>query len=143
MKPPPFGYARPASVEEATSLLADLGSDAKVLAGGQSLVPLLNFRLVRPTYLVDVNDLPELATLVCAEGLSVGALARHRMVEVAPPLQASPWTAFGEGMRLVGHLPIRVRGTVGGRLAHADPSAELPLLMVTFGGAVVAQSSST
>jgi CO/xanthine dehydrogenase FAD-binding subunit len=141
MKPPPFGYARPDSVAEATSLLRDLGSEAKVLAGGQSLVPLLNFRLAQPTYLVDVNGLTGLGDVDCESGLAVGALTRHRSLERNPGLRLAPWTAFAEGIRMVGHLPVRVRGTVGGSLAHADPSAELPLLATTFGGAVTAESA--
>lgn len=141
MKPPPFGYARPSTPGEVTALLRDLGPDAKVLAGGQSLVPLLNFRLAQPSYLVDVNGVDGLGHLECNSELTMGALARHRALERAATLRESPWSAFAEGVALIGHLPVRVRGTVGGSLAHADPSAELPLLATTFGGVVVAQSS--
>lgn len=141
MKPPPFGYARPESVSEATALLHDLGSDAKVLAGGQSLVPLLNFRLAQPTHLVDVNGLTSLGTLDCRSGLSIGALVRHRVLEREPVLREAPWAAFAEGISMVGHLPVRVRGTIGGSLAHADPSAELALLAATYGGSVRAESA--
>lgn len=141
MKPPPFGYARPASVSEATALLHELGTDAKVLAGGQSLVPLLNFRLAQPTHLVDVNGLTGLRSFEWRSGLSIGALVRHRALEREPVLREAPWGAFAEGISMVGHLPVRVRGTIGGSLAHADPSAELALLTATYGGTVRAESA--
>ncbi len=142
MKPPPFGYARPESLDDAIALLSDLGSDAKVLAGGQSLMPLLNFRLSQPTHLVDVNDLSSLGNLDCNGELSIGALVRHRTLERSATLREAPWTAISEGIRMVGHLPVRVRGTIGGSLAHADPSAELPLLVTTYGGAILAASAA-
>lgn len=142
MKPSPFGYARPESLEDATWLLRDLGPDAKVLAGGQSLMPLLNFRLSQPTHLVDVNGLAGLGGLECNAELTIGALVRHRTLERFAAFREAPWRAFSEGIRMVGHLPVRVRGTIGGSLAHADPSAELPLLVTTYGGAIRAASAA-
>lgn len=125
MKPAPFLYERPDTLEEAASLLAEHGDDAKVLAGGQSLVPLLNFRLVRPSVLVDINRVAELGE---REDGRVGATVRqrdftgNRLVDLAMPY--------------VGHYVTRNRGTVGGSLAHADPGAELPLCLVVLGGEV-------
>jgi aerobic carbon-monoxide dehydrogenase medium subunit len=138
MKPPPFAYHRPTSVEEATRLLADLGDEAKVVAGGQSLVPLLNFRLAAPRHLVDVNAIAGLDRLDSADGaVEVGAtvrdarLLRERAVAAVHPLlvEATGWIA---------HPVIRNRGTVCGSLAHADPAAELPAVLALLGGSVEA-----
>jgi CO/xanthine dehydrogenase FAD-binding subunit len=138
MKPPPFVYHRPASVEEATRLLAELGDDAKVLAGGQSLVPLLNFRLAAPAHLVDINGIAGLDRIDRADGaVEVGAtvrdarLLRERGLAAAHPLlaEATGWIA---------HPVIRNRGTVCGSLAHADPAAELPAVLALLGGGVEA-----
>jgi CO/xanthine dehydrogenase FAD-binding subunit len=132
MKPAPFEYVRPASRADALEVLSQHGDDAKVLAGGQSLVPLMNFRLSRPRVIVDVNGLADLAYLRPLDGgLAIGALTRQRTVEKsdaarerAPLLwEATPW---------IGHLPIRTRGTVGGSLVHADPAAEYPVAMVAL-----------
>ena len=128
MKPPPFDYARADSVDEAVSLLADHGDGAKLLAGGQSLVPMLNFRLVRPSLLVDVNRIPGLSGI--EEGrrvLRIGALARHRRVEVSEAV-GERFPVLRAAVRRVAHLAIRNRGTLGGSLAHADPAAELPMM---------------
>jgi aerobic carbon-monoxide dehydrogenase medium subunit len=138
MKPPPFAYHRPTSVEEATRLLADLGDEAKVVAGGQSLVPLLNFRLAAPRHLVDVNAIAGLDRLDSADGaVEVGAtvrdarLLRERAVAAVHPLlvEATEWIA---------HPVIRNRGTVCGSLAHADPAAELPAVLALLDGSVEA-----
>jgi CO/xanthine dehydrogenase FAD-binding subunit len=138
MKPPPFVYHRPTSVEEATQLLADLGEEAKVVAGGQSLVPLLNFRLAAPAHLVDINDVAGLDGLGRVDGaVEVGAtvrdawLLREREMGAAHPLlvEATGWIA---------HPVIRNRGTVCGSLAHADPAAELPAVLAVLGGGVEA-----
>jgi CO/xanthine dehydrogenase FAD-binding subunit len=124
VKPAPFEYAAPASVDEALGLLGD---DARVLAGGQSLVPLLNFRLARPERLVDINGLSELAYLRASDGrLRIGALTRQAALERSP-LVAERWPLLAQAIRLVGHPQIRNRGTVGGSIAHADPAAELPV----------------
>jgi carbon-monoxide dehydrogenase medium subunit len=132
VKPPPFAYEAPRSLAAACELLARHGGDAKLLAGGQSLVPLLNFRLARPALLVDLNRVVELDYVRAGEdgAVAIGAMTRQRRVErdgaaaARSPLlaQALPWIA---------HPQIRNRGTVGGSLAHADPAAELPGVAVT------------
>ncbi len=129
MKPAPFEYDRPQSVDEALELL---GADAKVLAGGQSLVPLLNFRLARPERLVDVSRLGELAYLRRTRGvLRIGALTRQATLERSP-LVAAHWPLLTQAVGLVGHPQIRNRGTVGGSIAHADPAAELPVALTAL-----------
>lgn len=138
MKPPRFEYFPAETVDEALARLAEHGEEAKVLAGGQSLVPLLNFRLARPRALVDVNGLPELAYVREENGvLAVGALTRQRDLERSPVARGSLVT---EALPYVGHAAIRNRGTVGGSLAHADPAAELPTVLAALGGSVVARS---
>ncbi len=126
MKPPPFAYVRPASVEEAVGLLEGADGDGKLLAGGQSLVPLLNFRLAAPSLLIDLNALPDLAYVRREDGgLRIGAMTRTRRLEQdAAVRQAFP--VLAEAASWVGHVQIRNRGTVGGSIAHADPAAELP-----------------
>ena len=132
MKPAPFAYEEPRSVEEALDLLARYGDEAKVLAGGQSLIPLLNFRLARPERLVDVNRIDELAYIRRQNGvLHIGALARIASLERSP-LAAARWPLLVEAARLVGHAQIRSRGTVGGSVAHADPAAELPAALTAL-----------
>jgi CO/xanthine dehydrogenase FAD-binding subunit len=141
MKPAAFDYLVPASVEEALRLLADLGDGAKPLAGGQSLVPLMNFRLVRPQHLVDLNGLHELAGIGEDDGyLVIGAMTRQRAVETsALVLRRCP--LLTEAMPQIGHTQIRNRGTVGGSLAHADPAAELPAVVAALGGELVVRSA--
>jgi CO/xanthine dehydrogenase FAD-binding subunit len=138
MKPAPFVYHRPVSVEDAARLLAELGDEGKVVAGGQSLVPLLNFRLAAPAHLVDINGIAGLDWVDPADGaVHVGATVRHsrllrqREVAAAHPLlvEATGWIA---------HPVIRNRGTVCGSLAHADPAAELPAVLALLGGSVEA-----
>lgn len=136
MKPPPLRYARAESVEEALSLLTEHGGEAKVLAGGQSLVPLLNMRLARPTLLIDINRVVELANVAADDGaLRVGAIVR----QADRRLLGLPLLA--EALPHVGHFATRNRGTVGGSIAHADASAELPVALVLLGGAVLARST--
>ncbi|OLC13817.1 MAG: hypothetical protein AUH29_11835 [Candidatus Rokubacteria bacterium 13_1_40CM_69_27] len=132
MKPAPFTYVRPKSLAEALGCLDDDG-DAKLLAGGQSLVPLLNMRLVRPTTLVDINALPGLATISPTPdgGLVIGALVRHTDL-LASPLVRERTPLLAAAAAHVGHRAIRNRGTVGGSLAHADPAAELPAAAVAL-----------
>lgn len=138
MKPAPFDYLDPGSVADAVAALAAHGDEAKVLAGGQSLVPMLNFRLARPQVLIDINRLPGLDTLAERNGvLAVGALVRQRALERWAMKRAPLLTA---GLRLVGHVAIRNRGTVAGSIAHADPAAELPALLVALDGSVVTLS---
>jgi carbon-monoxide dehydrogenase medium subunit len=140
LKLPPFEYHLAESVEEAVGLLAEWGDDAKVLAGGQSLVPLLAFRLARPAHLVDVNGLAELDYIRDGSGVEIGATVRHRVAERSDTVQAeAPMVAAA--LQFVGHTAIRNRGTVGGSIAHADPAAELPTVLTALGGEVVARST--
>ena len=133
MKPPPFEYHDPRSLDEALALLAEHGEDAKVLAGGQSLVPLLNFRLARPDRLVDINGVGGLDGLRVDGGeLRLGALVRHSALErSADAAEAVP--LLRDAVQLVGHVQIRNRGTVGGSVVHADPAAELPVALTALG----------
>jgi aerobic carbon-monoxide dehydrogenase medium subunit len=133
VKPAPFAYDDPGTMAEALDLLARHGAEAKVLAGGQSLVPLMNFRLARPERLVDVNRIGELAYLREQDGaLRIGSLTRTAELERSP-LVAERWPLLAEAARLVGHAAIRTRGTVGGSVAHADPAAELPAALTALG----------
>src|SRR5258708_4836435 len=138
VKSPPFDYHLVESADEAVALLGEHGDEAKVLAGGQSLVPLLSFRLARPALLVDINRVSDLATVTNGDGLTLGALVRHRTVERDEVVvTANPLLAFA--VRFVGHAAIRTRGTIGGSIAHADPAAELPAVLVVLDGAVEAR----
>ncbi len=140
MKPAVFEYFDPTSVSESVSLLARLGEDARVLAGGQSLVPLMNFRLARPAQLVDLNRVSELDFLSVSGGeLRIGAMTRQRVLERSRDVGAG-WPLLREAAGYIGHVQIRNRGTVGGSLAHAFPSAELPVVMVTLKAALVLRS---
>jgi CO/xanthine dehydrogenase FAD-binding subunit len=140
VKPPSLDYRRAESLEEALSLLAEGGWDAKALAGGQSLVPLLNLRLARPALLVDLNSLPGLDAIEESNvDLRVGALVRQSALERSAAVGLRcPLVA--ECLPFVGHFATRNRGTVGGSIAHADAAAELPLALVALGGSVVAES---
>ena len=141
MKPAPFDYQAPQSLEEALSLKAQYGDDAKFLAGGQSLIPAMNFRLVQASLLVDVNGLPGLDYIREDHGgeLRLGALTRQRKLE-RDPLVARHAPLLRETMPYVAHPQIRNRGTLGGSLAHADPAAELPVIAVALGARLRAQS---
>ena len=126
MKPPPFEYVVAESVEGAVAALS--GGEAKLIAGGQSLVPMLNFRLLRPAILVDINRVAELAFIEDGENaIRVGALTRHHRLETSPII-AKSLPMLSAAMTHVAHLAIRNRGTIGGSLSHADPAAELPML---------------
>jgi CO/xanthine dehydrogenase FAD-binding subunit len=141
VKPPQFEYHAPATIDEACSMLASL-EDAKVLAGGQSLVPLLNFRLARPAHLVDINRIGGLDRIYERDGgVAVPALSRQAEVEDSE-LVAGVCPLLRDAVRLVAHRVIRNRGTVCGSLAHADPAAELPAVLLALGGHVVARSTS-
>jgi CO/xanthine dehydrogenase FAD-binding subunit len=129
VKPAAFDYEAPRTVEAALALLDD---DSKVLAGGQSLVPVMNFRLARPAKLVDVNRIDDLAYLRRRQGvLHIGATTRHATVERSG-LVARDWPLLQQAVRHVGHPQIRSRGTIGGSCAHADPTAELPVALTAL-----------
>ncbi|WP_037320675.1 FAD binding domain-containing protein [Amycolatopsis orientalis] len=131
MKAAPFDYLRASSLDEAIEALAET-PDARVLAGGQSLVPLLNLRQVRPPLVVDINRIDGLSVLHKENGrLEIGALTRHRVVETSAVVH-SEVPLLAEALGYVGHVAIRNRGTIGGSLAHADPAAELPAVMVAL-----------
>jgi aerobic carbon-monoxide dehydrogenase medium subunit len=139
MKPAAFDYHRVDRVEDALERLAELGEDAKVLAGGQSLVPMMNFRLVRPPALVDVTRIPDLRyVLRDGDALRIGALTVHREIELlSDPDVISGYELLPRAARWVGHYPIRTRGTFGGSIAHADPSAEWCMLAVLLDATIV------
>jgi len=133
MKPAPFEYYAPRTVEEALARLAEHGYEAKALAGGQSLIPMMNFRLARPSVLIDLNNIPELDFVRPAPdgGLRLGAMVRQRKVET-DSLVAERAPMVHEAMPKVAYAQIRTRGTFGGSIAHADPSAELPAASVAL-----------
>ncbi len=142
MKPPPFAYARPATVDEACALLAEHGYDAKLLAGGQSLMATLNMRLSSPEILVDINRIDELAGISVDGGtLRIGAMTRHVDVETSPEV-AEHAPLIAQAMPHIAHAAIRNRGTFGGSIAFADPAAELPACAVALGASFVLRSTS-
>jgi aerobic carbon-monoxide dehydrogenase medium subunit len=141
MKPAPFEYFQPVTVGEAVALLASIDG-AKVLAGGQSLVPAMNFRLSRPSALVDINRLDGLDGITNDNGgLTIGALVRHRAFE-RPVVEGPLGSLLATAAQFVGHLPIRVRGTFAGSLAHADPASEWCLVALTLDAEIVASSTA-
>lgn len=138
MKPAAFEYFRPSTLEEALEILARYEPEAKVLAGGQSLVPLMNFRLAQPRYLIDIGGLTDLAEIREENGsLAIGAMTRQSAIEDSPVVRAKSPLLF-EATKRVAHRTIRNRGTIGGSLAHADPSAEYPAVLTALDGDVVA-----
>ena len=139
MKPPPFAYECPTEVADAVALLAQHGADARPLAGGQSLVPLLNFRLARPAVLVDLNRIEALSHIAVEDGaLRIGAMARQAAVEADPDV-ARGWPLLTEAIGHIAHPQIRNRGTIGGSIAHNDPAAELPAVMLALDAEMTAQ----
>jgi len=141
MKPPRFEYFAPGSVDEALALLAQHGEGAKVLAGGQSLVPLLNFRLVRPSHLIDLNEIPGLGYIREENGwLVIGGMTRQRALEQSA-LVRERCPLLADAMPQIGHAQIRNRGTIGGSLAHADPAAELPAVVAALQGQLVVRGA--
>jgi carbon-monoxide dehydrogenase medium subunit len=145
VKPAPFEYYAPSTVAEALALLAEHGADAKPLAGGQSLIPAMNFRLAAPAVLIDLNGVDELAYVTSGNGdgggLRIGAMTRHRTLERSREVaHAAPLVT--QAMPFVAHPAIRTRGTLGGSLAHADPAAELPAVMVALDARFTARSAS-
>jgi carbon-monoxide dehydrogenase medium subunit len=143
MKPAPFEYYAPTTTEEALALLAQHGYDAKLLAGGQSLIPTMNFRLAQPSVLVDLNRIPELFYIKPDKngGVLVGAMTRESQVE-HDPLIAERAPLVHETMPHIAHPQIRSRGTFGGCMAHADPAAELPAVSVALGARFRVRSRS-
>ena len=140
MKPAPFTYHRAHSVAETVALLGELGDEAKILAGGLSLVPMMNFRLARPAALVDVSRIEGLSYLRAGggDGLRIGALTTHRAVEISrDPAVLRDFGVLPRSARWIGHYPIRSRGTFGGSIAHADPASEWCLLAVLLDAQVV------
>lgn len=142
MKPAPFRHHAPATVEEAVALLAALApEDGRVLAGGQSLVPTMAFRLARPAHLVDINGVVGLDRLAIADGrLAIGALVRHAAFH-RPPVGGPLGTLMATMVRHIAHHPIRTRGTFCGSLAHADPASEWGLLAATLGAGMAVRSA--
>lgn len=141
MKPAPFSYYCPETLDEAVHLLDEHGDDGKILAGGQSLMPLMSLRLARPAVIVDMNRVPGLDRIAAnGDGLSIGALTRQRALERNADLAAnSPLLAAA--VPLIGHFQIRNRGTVGGSLVHADPASELPAVSMALGADFVLASA--
>lgn len=139
VKPASFEYHAPSSIDEALALLVRYGGEARLLAGGQSLVPMMNFRLVAPAALIDLNRVAGLDAIV-ADGptVRIGAMTRQRTLEFSP-LIAAHLPLLQHAIRCIGHLPTRSRGTIGGSLAHADPAAELPMVLRALDGEVVAR----
>jgi carbon-monoxide dehydrogenase medium subunit len=141
MKPAPFRYVAAQSVEQALALKAEHGDEARFLAGGQSLVPTMNFRLTQPAMLIDINPLTELAGLKNGAGdnVRIGALTRYRTLERDPTV-ADRLPLIAEALPHIAHPQIRNRGTIGGNLAHADPASEVPAIVLGLGGRLRAQS---
>ena len=141
MKPAKFDYHDPTSVDEALGLMAQFGDQARPLAGGQSLVPLMNFRLIRPAHLIDLNGVNELSYLRADDAaLRIGATTRQRELERSPEV-AKRWPLLPDAAAFIGYIQIRNRGTIGGSLAHAFPSAELPVAMVTLDASFILRST--
>jgi aerobic carbon-monoxide dehydrogenase medium subunit len=140
MKPAPFRYLAPTTLDEALDALSHYGYEAKLLAGGQSLIPTMNFRLAQPGVLIDLNRILELGYIepTPAGGVRIGAMTRQRAVEQSP-LVAQHAPLLHAAMPLIAHVQIRNRGTIGGSLAHADPAAELPSVVSALGGTLSAR----
>jgi CO/xanthine dehydrogenase FAD-binding subunit len=142
MKPAPFEYHAPNSMEEALSLLSQYAGEGKILAGGQSLVPAMNFRVVQPSVLIDLNRVQELSFIREDDGsICVGAMTRERQLEFNPSI-ARQLPLVAEAMPFIAHPQIRNRGTIGGSIVNADPAAELPVLMLALNARLKAKNSS-
>ena len=142
MKPPKFEYLRPTSIKEAVAALAAAGDDGKIIAGGQSLVPMMNFRLLSPSVLIDINRIPGMGEIEEQPdgGLRIGALTRHHALETSEIVKRL-YPVLHAAMQHVAHLAIRNRGTIGGSITHADPAAELPMLMKLLDARITLMSS--
>jgi carbon-monoxide dehydrogenase medium subunit len=137
MKPASFEYHAPTTVDEALTLLQANGPDCRVLAGGQTLIPMMNFRLASPPVIVDLNRIPDLVYIKDkGDAVCIGAMTRQRTIEFSPVI-ADKLPLLTAAIKLVGHLPTRSRGTIGGSIANADPAAELPMVLQVLDGAVV------
>jgi len=142
MKPAAFDYIAPNSLEAAVAAIAAANGDGKVLAGGQSLMPLLNFRMTRPTVVVDLMHIPGMSFIeLRGNAVAIGAMTRHADLEFSD-LVAGKLPVMAAAMRHVAHLAIRNKGTIGGSLSHADPAAELPMLAVFYGATIKVQGSN-
>jgi len=142
MKPAAFDYIAPNSLEAAVEAIAAANGDGKVLAGGQSLMPLLNFRMTRPTVVVDLMHIPGMSFIeLRGNAVAIGAMTRHADLEFSD-LVAAKLPVMAAAMRHVAHLAIRNKGTIGGSLSHADPAAELPMLAVFYGATIKVQGSN-
>ncbi len=142
MKPAAFDYIAPNSLEAAVEAIAAANGDGKVLAGGQSLMPLLNFRMTRPTVVVDLMHIPGMSFIeLRGNAVAIGAMTRHADLEFSD-LVAQKLPVMAAAMRHVAHLAIRNKGTIGGSLSHADPAAELPMLAVFYGATIRVQGSN-
>jgi aerobic carbon-monoxide dehydrogenase medium subunit len=142
VKPAPFDYHRPQTVSDALTALSRLGSDAKLLAGGQSLGPMLNLRLARPSHLIDINDLLELDFVRRTSGaIEIGGLTRHHRLAIDPQV-AEACPILSAAAATIGHYAIRQRGTIGGSLSHADPAAQLPLIATLLNAEIRIESRS-
>ena len=137
----PFEYVAPGTLDDALGLLREHGDEAKILAGGQSLIPILHYRLARPRVVIDINGLP-LGDIVVEDGrVRLGALVRHHQLEESDAI-ARRCPVLGEAARLIGNVRVRTLGTVGGSLAHADPAAELPAVMTALDAQIAVASAS-
>ncbi|WP_066383181.1 FAD binding domain-containing protein [Neobacillus mesonae] len=140
MKPAVFDYHAPTDLNEALDLLEDFGFDAKIMSGGQSLIPMMNMRLARPKVIIDISNISELNYIrVTDSSIQIGGMTRHYQVEESEEMkQICP--LLPEGMKLIGHSQIRSRGTIGGSVAHADPTAELPVMLAALGATITLAS---
>ena len=137
MKPAAFDYYAPTTVDDVMALLKRHGSDARLLAGGQTLLPMMNFRLAAPEIIIDLNRIPELAFVTSSERqVRIGAMTRQRALEFSPVI-ARDLPLLREAIKMVGHLPTRSRGTIGGSLANADSAAEIPMILQVLEGEVL------
>src|SRR3954471_9267340 len=138
MKPAKFDYHAPTTIDQAVALLAN-GTDARVLAGGQTLIPMMNFRLATPAVIVDLNRIAELAYIKDdGDTIRIGAMTRQRATDFSSVV-AEKLPLLAKAIKLVGHLPTRTRGTIGGSIANADPAAEMPMVLLALEGTVIAR----
>ncbi|RFU70529.1 xanthine dehydrogenase family protein subunit M [Peribacillus saganii] len=141
MKPAVFDYHSPSELKEALHLLNEFGYDAKIMSGGQSLIPMMNMRLARPKVVIDINQIKELNYIrINNSVIQIGGLTRHYQIEESKEIE-QVCRLITEGMKLIGHSQIRSRGTIGGSVVHADPTAELPVMLSTLGATITLASA--